>query len=42
MDRELDEALSKKEKLRGFLTQGTDEVFGSDEIENLFKEVLND
>jgi flagellum-specific ATP synthase len=42
MDRELDAALAKKEKLRGFLTQGTDENFTESEIQSLFKEVLND
>ena len=42
MDRELDMALAKKDKLREFLTQGTDEVFSSNDTQSLFKEVLND
>ena len=42
MDKELDEALAKKEKIREFLTQGTGENFGYDAIINLFKGVLND
>jgi len=42
MDKELDDALAKKEKIREFLTQGTGDTFGYDEIINLFREVLND
>jgi len=42
MDKELDDALAKKEKIRVFLTQGTGDTFGYDEIINLFREVLND
>ncbi|OUR70679.1 EscN/YscN/HrcN family type III secretion system ATPase [Arcobacter sp. 31_11_sub10_T18] len=42
MDKELDDALAKKEKIREFLTQGTGDNFGYDEIINLFREVLND
>ncbi|WP_419769164.1 MAG: flagellar protein export ATPase FliI [Candidatus Marinarcus sp.] len=42
MDKELDNALAKKEKLREFLTQGTQEHFSYEEILSLFKEVTND
>jgi flagellum-specific ATP synthase len=42
MDKELDAALAKKEKIREFLTQRTDGSFGYDEIVNLFKGVLHD
>ncbi|NQY93508.1 MAG: flagellar protein export ATPase FliI [Campylobacteraceae bacterium] len=42
MDKELDDALAKKEKIRGFLTQGTGESMAYEEIINLFREVLND
>ena len=42
MDKELDNALAKKEKIREFLTQGTDDSFGYEEIINLFREVLHD
>jgi len=42
MDKELDDALAKKEKIREFLTQGTDDSFGYEEIINLFREVLRD
>ena len=42
MDKELDDALAKKVKIREFLTQGTDDSFGYEEIINLFREVLRD
>ena len=42
MDKELDAALAKKEKIRAFLTQGTADKFGYDAIINLFREVLRD
>ncbi|RXJ56272.1 flagellar protein export ATPase FliI [Candidatus Marinarcus aquaticus] len=42
MDKELDAALAKKEKIREFLTQGMQEQFGFDQIISLFKEVIND
>ena len=42
MDRELDQALNKKEKIRAFLTQDLDESYSSDQIQNLFMGVQND
>lgn len=42
MDKELDDALAKKEKIREFFTQGTGDTFGYDAIINLFRGVLND
>ena len=42
MDKELDDALAKKEKIRVFLTQGTSDNFAYEQIINLFREVLND
>lgn len=42
MDKELDAALAKKEKIREFLTQGMQEQFNFDQIISLFKEVIND
>lgn len=42
MDKELDAALAKKEKIRTFLTQGMQEQFNFDQILSLFKEVIND
>jgi len=42
MDKELDNALAKKEKIREFLTQGIEDSFGYEEIINLFREVLHD
>jgi len=42
MDKELDDALAKKEKIRVFLTQGTSDSFAYEQIINLFREVLHD
>ena len=42
MDKELDNALYKKEKLKAFLTQGTDELYSYDAIVNGLMEVTND
>ena len=42
MDKELDKALAKKEKIRTFLTQDTQEQLGYEQIISLFKEVIND
>jgi len=42
MDKELDDALAKKEKIRVFLTQGTSDNFAYEQIINLFREVLHD
>ncbi len=39
MDKELDQALNKKEQLRTFLTQDLDETLTTDQINNLFTEV---
>lgn len=40
MDPELDIALAKKEQIRTFLTQGTDEIYDFNKIIALFKEVV--
>ncbi len=42
MDKELDSALYKKEKIKAFLTQGTDELFSYDTIVKTLMEVTND
>jgi len=42
MDKELDKALASKEKIREFLTQGTQEKYDFEKIVSLFKEVTND
>ena len=40
MDPELDNAMSKKEQIREFLTQDTQKVFGFNEIVTMFRKVL--
>jgi flagellum-specific ATP synthase len=40
MDPELDNAMSKKEQIREFLTQDTQKVFEFDEIVTMFRKVL--
>ena len=42
MDKELDNALYKKEKIRAFLTQGMEDRFTFDEIVKQLTEVTND
>ena len=42
MDKELDKALSKREKIKKFLFQGIGEKYDFNKIFNLFKEVIND
>ncbi len=42
MDKELDNALYKKEKIKAFLTQGTDELYSYDSIVKTLMEVTND
>ncbi|NQY21367.1 MAG: flagellar protein export ATPase FliI [Campylobacteraceae bacterium] len=42
MDPELDAALAKKEKIRNFLVQNTNENFTFDEVKKQFMEVIND
>ena len=42
MDKELDNALYKKDKIRAFLSQGTDEKYDYDTIIKLLQEVTND
>ena len=42
MDKELDKALASKEKIREFLTQGTQEKYDFEKIVSLFKEVTSD
>lgn len=42
MDKELDKALGKREKIKKFLFQGIGEKYDFNEIFNLFKEVIND
>lgn len=41
MDKELDQALAKKDKIKEFLFQGTGEQYDFNKIYDLFKEVLN-
>ena len=40
MDLELDNAMSKKERIREFLTQDTQKIFGFNEIVTMFRKVL--
>ena len=40
MDPELDNAMSKKEQIREFLTQDTQKIFGFNEIVTMFRKVL--
>ncbi len=40
MDKELDDALARKEKIRTFLTQGMKEQYNFNEIVTKFKEVF--
>jgi flagellum-specific ATP synthase len=42
MDKELDMALLKKDKIRNFLSQGVDEVYSYNKIVALLEEVTND
>ncbi|MCJ8327035.1 MAG: flagellar protein export ATPase FliI [Campylobacterales bacterium] len=42
MDAELDAALAKKEKIRNFLVQNTNDNFTFDEVKKQFMEVIND
>jgi len=42
MDKELDNALYKKDKIRAFLSQGTDELYTYESIVNSLMEVTND
>jgi flagellar biosynthesis/type III secretory pathway ATPase len=42
MDKELDSALYKKDKIKKFLGQGTDELYGYEQIVNGLTEVTND
>ena len=42
MDKELDSALYKKDKIKAFLTQGTDELYSYDSIVKTLMEVTND
>ena len=42
MDKELDKALAKREKIKKFLFQGIEEKYDFNKIFNLFKEVIND
>jgi flagellum-specific ATP synthase len=42
MDKELDQALAKRDKIKKFLFQGTTEKYDFNQIFNLFKEVISD
>jgi flagellar biosynthesis/type III secretory pathway ATPase len=42
MDKELDNALYKKDKIKAFLTQVTDELFSYNSIIKTLMEVTND